>query len=382
MPQVQVVDTTETPPDPTGIEKFFTRIGKEYKDREDRSQIGAILDQYMNNQQDANAWQNAQLKLEKSNISPTNRLAAQNTLNEIGKNVLERDKMLNAQAKELLQANQKKKEESEKRQREIEESKAILKTGDYTDDEIEELAPKITPTTARSFVSGSKSADSGKEYHKMREKSVADYVQNAFDAGEAAQDQKFVIESARKAIKGDIQGPGVIAMIKENPYGRLFMGLTPDESQLQAVNKKLLEGTKGVFGAKPTEREIFLLLNDMLPSIYKTKEANEAGLDFVDKVNDMKLAHAQIVDQLTEGGTVFVPDLQRKVNEAMRPLHEALLTELKEAQAKFADEKKESGKQENPQGKVRVKIKGSNPPQYGRVTPYPGMEAKYDVISE
>ena len=44
MPQVQVVDTTENPPEPTGVQEFFSKLGKSYKDQSDRVEIGKLID--------------------------------------------------------------------------------------------------------------------------------------------------------------------------------------------------------------------------------------------------------------------------------------------------------------------------------------------------
>lgn len=97
MPQVQVVDTTENQPDPTGVEQFFSRLGKSYRDDADRVEIGKLLDTYKQNREDANAWEDLQLGLEQSTISPTKRLETQRSLNEMKKLITERDKALNAQ---------------------------------------------------------------------------------------------------------------------------------------------------------------------------------------------------------------------------------------------------------------------------------------------
>ena len=112
MPQVQVVDTTENPPDPTGVQEFFSKLGKSYKDQSDRVEIGKLIDEYKGNRKDANAWENLQLGLEQSTISPTKRLETQKSLNEIQKHVTEKDKALNAQVKQM-QDDEKRKKSSE-----------------------------------------------------------------------------------------------------------------------------------------------------------------------------------------------------------------------------------------------------------------------------
>ena len=195
----------------------------------------------------------------------------------------------------------------------------------------------------------------GDEFASIREKSIADYVNNGIAAGEEAESLRFSLDEARKALQGDITGPGLKALAKNNPYTQLLVGLTPDESLLQAANKKLLEGSKGIFGSKPTEREIFLLLNSMLPSIGKTKEANLAGLNFIERVNDLKLMHSQLISDITEGGTKFIPDLERQVNAKMRPLAETLRKDLAVAVEALDESEKENKSPKGKAGQIKVK---------------------------
>ena len=96
MPQVQTVDLTPREPEPTGVQEFFSKLGKSYKDQADRVEIGALLDKYKQNRDDANAWEDLQLGLEASTISPSKRLETQKSLNEMRKLITERDKALNA----------------------------------------------------------------------------------------------------------------------------------------------------------------------------------------------------------------------------------------------------------------------------------------------
>lgn len=98
MPSLQVVDTTENKPEPTGVQEFFSKLGKSYKDQADRVEIGKLIDDYSKNRQDVDAWQNLQLNLEKSNVSPNRRLEAQKNLNEVKKNLIAQDKVLNSNA--------------------------------------------------------------------------------------------------------------------------------------------------------------------------------------------------------------------------------------------------------------------------------------------
>lgn len=214
----------------------------------------------------------------------------------------------------------------------------VLERGkDFNADELalEFLKEGVPSAFSNSYIENRRRQDEAKkpgaDFAASREKAVSEYVNNAISQGEDAEDLKYTIATAKKAINGDITGPGVQAILKNNPYSQLYVGLSPDEASLQAANKKLLEGSKGIFGSKPTEREIFLLLNSMLPSIGKTKEANLAGLGFIERINDMKLLYSQMVDELTDGGTKYIPDLERQVNARLKPISEKLRQDLEVA---------------------------------------------------
>lgn len=102
MPQVQVVDTTQNQPEPTGIQEFFSKLGKSYKDKSDQVEIGKLIGDYKQNREDANAWEDLQLGLEQSTISPTKRLQTQQSLNDVKKLIIERDKSMNAKVNKGL----------------------------------------------------------------------------------------------------------------------------------------------------------------------------------------------------------------------------------------------------------------------------------------
>jgi len=102
MPAAQVIDLNpeyKKNPVQENLETFFTRIGKDYRDKKDRMEIGNLIGQYQQNREDANAWEDLQMGLETSDISPTRRLETQKSLNEARKAITEKDKALNAQVK-------------------------------------------------------------------------------------------------------------------------------------------------------------------------------------------------------------------------------------------------------------------------------------------
>lgn len=128
MPQLQVVDTTRDKPDPTGVQEFFSKLGKDYKDKSDRVEIGKLIGEYENNMNDANAYEKLQLGLEKSNISPSKRIETQKSLNEMRKSINERDKVLNDQVK-ANQANHEKQQALLGAKKRVQEQKNRIASG-------------------------------------------------------------------------------------------------------------------------------------------------------------------------------------------------------------------------------------------------------------
>jgi len=367
MPSLQVVDLSPSEPNQAqqNLEKFFSKLGSQYKEEKSNTKMDELIAEYDQTKDKALALDKLQLAIHHKDVAPSKRLEMQNTINNMTK-VNAANQM---QVAKKIKQDKLEEEKKEKSERAESETKIILEDSGYTPEEIEKLKT-ISPQSARVL---SQKKKEGEEYSKLREKSISEYVNTALEEEESAESQKFAISEARKAVKGDVTGPGFTAMLKNNPHTQLYMGLTTDESKLQAANKKMLEGAKGLFGPRPTEREIFLLLNEMLPSIGKTREANEAGLDFIEKVNDMKLVRAQIVSKETNGGSKYVPNIEQKVNEQMRPLRDALLSELQEAKEKFSspEKKKEEGK----------KVKGKAPD--GKYYNFPASEiesAKKDGV--
>lgn len=193
-------------------------------------------------------------------------------------------------------------------------------------------------------MTGSSTSEGEKKFQEGRGKAVSDYTTEKLAQGAAANELDLSIQNTKRILKGDITGPGTTAMLKKNAFLAPFFGLTPDEAELQAETKRMLEGTKGIFGSKPTEREIFLLLDQMLPSLGKTQEANLAGLEAIERINNLKMLSADLVDQLTEGGSKYVPNIEAKVAKELKPyvqeLREFMIAETeKQDQMNKAKEK-------------------------------------------
>lgn len=80
----RVINTTrDNPPESDAVQEFFTKVRKVCKDSEDQKQINKILEDYRQNHEDPFAWEDAQIKLQMSNISPAKKLETQEFLNLI-----------------------------------------------------------------------------------------------------------------------------------------------------------------------------------------------------------------------------------------------------------------------------------------------------------
>src|SRR3990167_6568807 len=114
MPQIQVVDTTRNKPEPSALPEFFSKIQKAYKDKEDKVELDNLISEYQQNREDGNAWEDLQLGLEKSNISPTKRLETQKSLNDMRKTITNRDKSLNARMGKTMKSAEERESEYQK----------------------------------------------------------------------------------------------------------------------------------------------------------------------------------------------------------------------------------------------------------------------------
>lgn len=340
MPQLQIVDTTPNQPEPSSMDNFFNRISQEYSQRREDSEVGRILSEYQQNRYDANALSDLKINLQKNNkISPSRRVELMKDLTEQEKHNIERSKVLNKQYDNVLK---KERDEYEKIKREEDlekerlETKALLQGAGYSDEEIQERGKFLSPASARSEIGREKEGD---VYSKEREKALSKYVSESLDKLTLINQQVDAVNEAEQLIQGEITGPGVTAIAKNNPYGQLLLGLTPDEAALQAVTKRLLEGSKGIFGNQITEKEVFILLNQMFPSVGKSKEANAAGLGVIKKFVTLEQKRLNLINDITNGGKIFVPNLVNIVDNALKKEGEDLIKQARDVSGKFNKDK-------------------------------------------
>lgn len=83
IPQPRVLNLAPQRSAADDVNEFLGNLNEQYKEREDKIQINRIIDKYQKNRTDPNAWEDAQIKLQKSNISNSKKIEAQNFLNNI-----------------------------------------------------------------------------------------------------------------------------------------------------------------------------------------------------------------------------------------------------------------------------------------------------------
>ncbi len=171
MPNVGVIDlnpeeSQEVNPVEQNLVSFFSSLGKNYKDKQDKVEIGKIIDEYSQNKDKANAVTQYRKAVATGTLSPTKQLQAMELINAEEKAIQERDKTLNAQTKALQDAASKKKVEEQKiaeQSRKDEENRAksektknevreILLNGGEDPKEAERLSSVLTPVSASARV--------------------------------------------------------------------------------------------------------------------------------------------------------------------------------------------------------------------------------------
>jgi len=381
MPQVQVVNQLNREegvnPAQENLQTFFSKMGKDYRDKEDRVEIGNLINQYKQNREDANAWENLQLGLEQSNISPTKRLQTQQSLNEMKKVITEQDKALNAQVKNAADEAKKLKteqddaaEKQKKAQAEVDkkaattkENELILVEGGKTPEEAARLAPIVSTATARSLVKPTKGAKEKFEEGLAvgASKEVPELEKTIAKGADTLTNIDRIEDLASKNLKG---GKGYVKALfnTEAAAEAETLGATNLDTVIKLFNPA---------GTLPTAK-LNWLKNTFAINPWDNLSTIKGKLNTQRTITKQGLERAKIRSQLLKKYYGNIPeDVSKEFDAETGRILDSLQETL---------EPKKASKQEAPEGKVRVKDKKTG--KTGSVTPYPGMESKYDVLSK
>lgn len=386
MPQVQVVDTTENQPEPTGLENFFSKLGKSYKDDSDRVQIGSLINEYKENRQNANAWEDLQLGLESSTISPTKRLETQRSLNEMRKQITERDKSLNAQVKKGMKTEEERQSELQRlvndgypeeeaqiyvdsppsvkssleRNHRMEKARGIRKTPTQKESPAVQ-DQQLTPTPEAELVEGAPEVAAAQEkaaieedvwpelppppnmtheekikWGNNNEKSNIKELKEVEKKKKAYRDNGILISSLTKGNESKKlpSGLGKLVVIDPDtgdirPSAQLAGQINP-ETELYIKNlKQFLKGAKDFFGARVTNFDVSSFMQQ-LPSLLNSDQGRRVILKQMQLVNDLESVHANELDEGIKhyGRNANYIDISRTVDEKVANKEKALLNKI------------------------------------------------------
>lgn len=387
MPQVQVVDTTENQPEPTGLENFFSKLGKSYKDDSDRVQIGSLINEYKQNRQDANAWEDLQLGLETSTISPTKRLETQRSLNEMRKQITERDKSLNAQVKKGMKTEEERQSELQRlvndgypeeeaqiyvdsppsvkasleRNHRMEKARGLRKTPNQKESPAVQ-DQQLAPTPEAELVEGEPEAPAAAQkkatveedtwpelppppnmtheekikWGNNNEKSNIKELKEVEKKKKAYRDNGILISSLTKGNESKKlpAGLGKLVVIDPDtgdirPSAQLAGQINP-ETELYIKNlKQFLKGAKDFFGARVTNFDVSSFMQQ-LPSLLNSEQGRRVILKQMQLVNDLESVHANELDEGIKhyGRNANYIDISRTVDEKVATKEKALLNKI------------------------------------------------------
>lgn len=246
MPAPRVIETSSYDPEPHGVEKFFSSLGKSYRDKADRDEIGSILKNYEQNINEENAHAKAQLALERSDVSPSKRIPIQERLNEQEKIRIQGKTALNNQVKTLQDAKDKA-DESERKQQSVYE----LYKPWMEESEAKRLSSIDNEATARSKIAQLSKKDKPaalSEYEKTLQKEEAKKLIKLEDDIPKAKDSLANLDRIESLMTNNlsgIKGYAKAALNTEAAAEVSSLGLTAIEPILKLFNP---------VGAIPTQK--------------------------------------------------------------------------------------------------------------------------------
>jgi len=388
MPQLQVVNTTRDNPEPTSIEKFFTRLGKDYKDRNDQVEIGKILQEYQTNRQDENAFENAQLKLMQSTVSPSRRIEAQKELNEVQKLIIQKNNALNSKVNKMQKTEEEKNElyndliedgwppeeakiylsappgvqGSLERNHRMEKARGIRKNPQKTNTSQQQIKqnplenPEGISATDEEIIAtpeGKEEIIKEEEWPdlpppenmipaekiKWENKNEATNIKELKEVEakkKVYRDNKILINGMQKAVDSKKLPKGLAKMLVIDPEtGDIrptaqAAGLINKETEDYVKNlKKFLKGAKEFFGARVTNFDVTSFMAQ-LPGLLTSEQGKRLILKQMELVNELESIHANEIDEGLKkyGRKANYIDISRTVDERVAKRESEILKKI------------------------------------------------------
>lgn len=162
------------------------------------------------------------------------------------------------------------------------------------------------------------------QFHQESEK----YDEDLMKQGRVAKNQQGTLKNIAESIRS--------GKVKPTSFSNIFKGLgkigdkiseallNNDQATLVSSIPQLLEGWKEVFGIRLTDADL-RVLQDKLPSIGKSPEANMAVINILNKYSEMNLLRSQIGEQIKESNKSLRPlgyasKVEKRFDEMTRPI--------------------------------------------------------------
>lgn len=379
MPQPRILDFG---PDPESTyektQKFFDSINDKYRERDERVKLEQTYKKYLDNIQDEKAFAQAKLEIDNSTLSPTKRLQAQETLSEVQKDILSQRKQITDNFHQLetkrierekiagkkLEEEAKAKKELDEKNRKQQEVYQTYIDANLPPEEAKRRSQFDSIETARNYLKDrTKTSDfdktiekeAGKEYSKLSSQEIPK-VKDAI----ANLDR---VEELSKKLKG-VTG-----------YFKAALGST-EATEMQNLSAAGLEPIIKLFnpvGALPTQK-LNWVRSQFSISPYDTQRTIQG------KINAQKLIANQALERAKKRVAVLTQYKGNVPPEVITAFDKETGDEIDKIE-KQVENKEEAPKEQKPKEenkKVRVRNKENG--KVGIVTPYQGMEKKYELL--
>jgi hypothetical protein len=360
MPQPRVLDLGREESN-SNLESFFNTVGSHYQKKQESAALEDIYKQYLETENEEKAFKEAAVRFQTdANIGPSKRLEGMDALKQIEYGINEKKKVINAQAKEIAAATEKK----EEKQRKEAETYEILVNGGEDPKEAARLAKTLTPQSASARVK-----PVGKGGATPDDKLKGKLAENA--AKEIPELEK-VIAKGRDTLTNIADIRSIANNELKGPKGYVKAALNTESaskvSTLSATNLDTIIKLFNPAGTLP-QAKLQWIRQAFAISPWDNASTIEGKLKTQEIITNQSIDRAQERKKLLRQYAGDIPeDVVKEFDKETGNIIDALKDELAPQ-----EEKKKA-----PEGKVRVKDKKTG--QSGSVTPYEGMESKYDII--
>lgn len=375
MPQLQAINTTRAEPPPSALPEFFSKLSQSYKDQQDQDTIGNLISEYQGNRENANAWEDLQLGLEKSSVGPTKRLQTQQRLDQIKKNIIDQDKVLNSKYSKEMKSQEDRQIEKQKlindgypeeeadiyvdsppsvkqsleRNHRMEKARQLRKSLSQNKSEENPVQQEETSPTEQQVPiqkakeqwpelqppTGMVPAEKIK-WQNNNEKENTKELKKLEDKNKSYRNNSLLINSLTKVNESKKLPAGLSKGLQIDPEtGEIrptaqLLGVINPETELYVKNlNQFVKGAKDFFGTRVTNFDLQSFLQQ-LPRLSNSEQGRRLILKQMQLVNDLEAVHSNELDKAIKhyGRNANYIDISRTVDERVAQKESALLGKI------------------------------------------------------